>query len=318
MDRHSSIPKLESRAFRLNIFGTLVMALAGLGVAVFTKSEAILLDGFFSLIAFVIALLTQKVGRLAMRPSDARYPFGYAAFEPMLNLFKGLLIGSICLFEMWSAISALFTGGRPISATGAIVFYAGAAAVGCFWLAWRIGILARRTRSPLIAVDAQSWIIDGLISATIMVVFLIIQFTKGTSIETLSPYADPVIVIVLVVSTISIPINIVRQAWQQIVGYCPDTSKIVAVETTINEAIKESTDDTDAIAHQVRTLEVGRFLYVEVHVVDLNGEYESLTKQDQLRDQLYSRLAQKFTSHIYIAVIFTQQQKWLNQPLLNQ
>ena len=74
---HLNSSKLEARAFRLNVLGTLAMAIIGLGCAVITKSEAILLDGFFSLIGFVIALLTQKVGRLVMRPGDERYPFGY-------------------------------------------------------------------------------------------------------------------------------------------------------------------------------------------------------------------------------------------------
>ena len=305
---HLNSSKLEARAFRLNVLGTLAMAIIGLGCAVITKSEAILLDGFFSLIGFVIALLTQKVGRLVMRPGDERYPFGYAVFEPLLSLMKGLIIGLVSLFAMVSAISALLSGGRPISATVAIV-YAGSATVGCFLLAWQVGILARRTGSALVAIDAQSWIIDALISAAVTVAFLIVQATRGTPMEMFSPYVDPMLVIILVIATIFIPIKIVREAWKQIVGYRTDASKIAAVQSIVAEAINDN--GNNETTQRVRAVDVGRFLYVEVYIiVDLDNAYGSLAQQDRFRDRLYSQLAQRFT-YIHLDVAFTQQQKWL-------
>ena len=38
----------------------------------------------------MVGLLTLYVSKLVQRPRDEQYPFGYATFEPMLNLFKGI------------------------------------------------------------------------------------------------------------------------------------------------------------------------------------------------------------------------------------
>ena len=294
----------EAQALRLTAIGALGMAILGLGFAIVTKSEAILLDGFYSLIGFVVAVLTQKVSRLVMKPGNEHYPFGYAVFEPMINLTKGLLIGTATLFALVSAIVALFTGGRTI-AEGIAIAYASVATVGCFWLAWRIHLLAKLSGSKLVEVDAKSWIVDGAISATVAVVLLLIKFTKGTPIEALLPYADPALVILLVVATISVPIQIIRDAWRQIIGYRPGSKKVMKIDDCLIKVFKTA----PLIDWRVRPLEIGRFLYIHVYVIDVDGGCGDLARQDRLRARLYAALSKQF-DHVNLDVIFTQQRKW--------
>ena len=87
----------------------------GIGFFLVTMSHAIMLDGFFSLIAVAVDLVTIRVAGLVSQSDDQRFQFGYGMFEPLLNLGKGLMIGAICLFALVSSIGALFQGGRPIS-----------------------------------------------------------------------------------------------------------------------------------------------------------------------------------------------------------
>lgn len=298
--------ELENRALRLTSVGALSMAILGLGFAVITKSEAILLDGFFSLIGFAITLLTRKVSRLVVRPGDQQYPFGYATFEPMLNLCKGLLISLTGLFALMSAISALFTGGRPIVA-GVAIAYAALAALGSFWVAWRIGRMSRRSRSALVKVDAKNWMIDGILSAAVAVTFLVVELTKSTPFSEFAPYADPMIVIVLVLTMASFPIKTIRNAWRQLVGYCPDSAKLGVINTAVEDIFKPAA----TINWQVRSLEVGRFIYVQIYVFDPYQWSGDLVRQDQLRSQLYADLTQHFP-YLQLDVIFTQQPEWLN------
>lgn len=302
----STASDLERRALRLTSVGALFMAFLGLGFALITKSEAILLDGFFSLIGFAITLLTQKVAHLVTRPGDQQYPFGYATFEPMLNLSKGLLLALLGLFALISAISALFTGGRPVVA-GVAIAYAVIAALGSFWVAWRVGILAKRANSPLVKVDAKNWMIDGVLSVAVAVTFLVVELTKGSAIATFAPYADPVIVIVLVLLMASFPVKIIREAWRQIVGYRPDSGKMRIIHTAIEGIFKPA----EAITWQVRSLEIGRLIYIQVYVLDPHQWSGDLMHQDQLRSQLYSDLSQHL-SYLQLDVIFTQQHEWLN------
>jgi predicted Co/Zn/Cd cation transporter (cation efflux family) len=74
---------LEDHAIKLTIAGNVGMGLLGVGFAIYTGSEAILLDGVFSAIGFAIALVTLYIARLVRQPGNDKYPFGYAVFEPI-------------------------------------------------------------------------------------------------------------------------------------------------------------------------------------------------------------------------------------------
>ena len=91
---------LEKRGLWLSILGALFMAGLGIGFAILTSSDAVLLDGLFSLVGFVVGLVSLRVATLVRRPDDEFFHFGYAAFEPMLNLTKGLLMAFVTLFAL--------------------------------------------------------------------------------------------------------------------------------------------------------------------------------------------------------------------------
>ena len=116
------------------------MVLLGVSVAIVTQSEAILLDGVYSLMNLVMALLASRVSGLVERQGSERFQFGYAKFEPLLNAIRGLLIFAILAFAFVSAVSALFSGGRPVSAGIALVYCLGAGSVS--------SCLLRRSSSP--------------------------------------------------------------------------------------------------------------------------------------------------------------------------
>ena len=105
---------LEKRGLWLSIIGALFMAGLGVGFAILTSSSAVLLDGLFSLIGFAVGLVSLRVATLVRRPDDDLYHFGYAAYEPMLNLSKGLLMALVTIFALVSAIMVVLNGGREI------------------------------------------------------------------------------------------------------------------------------------------------------------------------------------------------------------
>jgi predicted Co/Zn/Cd cation transporter (cation efflux family) len=123
--------RYDQSSILLSLVGALVMALLGEGFAALTASEAIMLDGLYSLVMFVMGFVSLQVSKMGRLPHDDRYPFGYATFEPLLNLSKGLIISSPSLLALYSAIEALFIGvdyknwavDGAISRTVAIAFF---------------------------------------------------------------------------------------------------------------------------------------------------------------------------------------------------
>ena len=127
--------EIESGALRRSAWLYLFMALLGLGFAYVAESDAILLDGIYSFISLLMTFVAQRVSRLVQTPYTDRFHFGFAHFEPLLNVVRILLILAIATFAAAAAVIALLDGGRPLNA-GSAVIYGVVAASGCLAMAW--------------------------------------------------------------------------------------------------------------------------------------------------------------------------------------
>jgi predicted Co/Zn/Cd cation transporter (cation efflux family) len=297
--------KLERRGLLLSIAGALGMAGLGIGFALLTGSDAVLLDGLFSLIGFAVGLIALRVSTLVLRSDDEHYHFGYAAYEPMLNLIKGLLMAFVSLFALVSAVDLMLRGGRTIAA-GWAVFYAVLAAASCFAIATVQRGIARRTGSDLVAVDSKNWLIDGLLSSAVAVAFLVTFLLEGSSWAPLLPYADPAVVAMLVLLSAPIPARIVRDNWRQLLGRAPGE----ALRRQVRDAVAAAADDI-AIDHPyLRIAQMGRLTYLQLYVVA--PDEQLLRRLDEFREQLHSSLVGTIDK-LALDVVFTRDDRWVRR-----
>ena len=296
---------LERRALKLSIVGAAVMAALGIGFAFLTRSEAILLDGFFSLINFAMGFLSLKVARMVSQPDDERFQFGYASFEPFVNLGKGLIMGFLSLFALYSAVDSLFHGGRPI-ASGWALTYAVFVMAGCFLIAWGQRRAAKKSGSPLVEVDAKGWVLDGLITSAVFVAFLILVLIEKTAWSVYTPYADPLIVILLVIFSAPIPIAIVRDNIKELLLAAPDQD----LQEKIREKLRSATRDLPLDKTVIRMVKVGRHTYLHVYMVVAESDRgASINDTDDVRERIITELASAFPG-LGIDVIFTGSENW--------
>lgn len=301
----SAMQELEKRGLWLSIGGALFMAALGIGFAVLTSSDAVLLDGLFSLVGCVVGVVALRVASLVMRPDDDVFHFGYAAFEPMLNLTKGLLMAFITLFALVSAAADLLHGGREVQAGWALV-YAVIAASGCFAIASLQRKLAKKTQSPLLEVDTKNWLVDGALSITVAIAFLTALLLSGSQLAYLLPYVDPSVVIVLVLLSLPIPITIIRENWRQLLGKAPGS----AFHDRAQRAVAASLGQFSAADTKIRMQQIGRFTYVQLYIVcgsEIDGQLEAF---DQCRDSVAKALAEEF-DHVALDVVFTREPRWV-------
>jgi len=295
----------ERRGLWLSIVGALGMAALGIGFAILTSSDAVLLDGLFSLIGFAIGLVSLQVATLIRRPDDESYHFGYAAYEPMLNLSKGLLMAFVSVFALVSAVQVVVDGGHPIEVGWAVV-YAGAAAIGCFAIAVSQRRLARRTGSPLLEVDYKNWFIDGLLSVAVGIAFVITLFLRDSRHADLLPYADPMVVIVLVVLSLPIPLKIIRDNWHQLLGRAPDET----LQRRAREAVLKSFGGGKACDPRIRMQQIGRFTYLQIYVLCLDDTATDVERMDACRRSVHDALAGEF-DNLALDVVFTRDPRWV-------
>ena len=302
---------LEDHAIKLTIAGNVGMGVLGVSFAVYTGSEAILLDGVFSAIAFAIALVTLYIARLVRQPGNDKYPFGYAVFEPMLNLAKGLIIAIVMVFAASTAISVILEGGRTIE-LGAAVLYAVIAAAGCGLLAREIHRLAGITGSPIVAVDARNWIVDGLFSVAVAVGFGAVFLLEGSRYAWLVPYADSIIVLFLVLAAIPLPYKVIRENWGQITGIAPRHE----VQRRIHDIISQVLTSVPHRNYHLRLTHIGRLLYLQLYVVvpvdDVTAE--DSVRQDQLRSSLYDSVVREFPD-LAMDLVITTDPLWVERSI---
>ncbi|MEL7331133.1 MAG: cation diffusion facilitator family transporter [Cyanobacteria bacterium J06560_2] len=304
--------KIERRALRVTLWGNAAIALLGITFAIKTRSEAIFLDGLFSGIHLAISLLSIYIARLIQRPSDNDYPFGYAMFEPFLNMGKGLSIIVVALFALFSAVMALLDGGRAIDADIAL-WYALLASGGCLVMALMQRHYAKKSSSPILELDYKNWLIDGVISGAVALAFGLILLLQDTDWRWFIPYADPALVFLLVLLVLPLPLQTVIKNSLQMMGKAPDEDQSAAVEKIVIAALA-------SVPHQeyhLRQTNMGRLLYVQVYLcVSLSQEERYQAGEvDRVRSLIYEPLSAQFP-FLAMDLVMTCDPIWVDRAVM--
>lgn len=299
--------KIESGALRRSAWLYLFMALLGLGFAYVAESDAILLDGIYSFVSLLMTFVAQRVSRLVQTPYTERFHFGFAHFEPLLNVVRILLILAIATFAAAAAVIALLQGGRALNA-GSAVIYGVLAASGCLAMAWVQRRASQRAGSPILAVDARNWLVDGVLSSGVAVTFVIAFLLKGSPYADWVPFIDPLLVITMVTLLLPVPLKTLGENLREVLFAAPGQEMQVQIRGLVVGAF-EPRDDERIF---VRMLPVGRFLYLQVHVLVSRENLASrIDEQDRVRDRIYEAVR-----HIHpgltLDVIFTGDERWLD------
>jgi cation diffusion facilitator family transporter len=251
----------ERRALAASIYGALFMACIGVYFAIVAESDAIMLDGIFSGLGFVMASLTLKVAGLVNRPDDEHFNYGYAHFAPLLNVVKSMLMLVLCTAALLSAVSALFHGGRSM-AVGSAVIYGVIATAGCIVITLYIKRAAKSTGSALVEVDAESWVIDTVMSAAVLAAFILGWLLKDGAMGVYLDYLDPAVVTVLCLLALPIPLKILIGNAREVLLIAPDPALTQAVE----ERFKRALPEIQPAEYRIRLLKMGNTLNVLMHV----------------------------------------------------
>ncbi len=297
--------QLEQRTLKIAASGNLLMGVVGGAAAVFSGSQAILLDGLFNLTYFATGLFTLRVAQLVAGGDDDRFPHGYAFFEPLVIGIKGMLVLGVSLLAAVGSVQALFTGGRPIAA-GMAVLYGVFATACCSLFAWITRRNAEATGSPLVQADAENWIVNAAISGAVLLAFGGIYLMQAIGLERWAPYVDPVVVLTVVCISLSVPVRMAWQALMSLLNRAPSEAVVAEVTTLVDDCLK----DIPVRERFIRVIQPGRQRLVVVHVVlPKDHPIEGLGSLDAVRSRTQAALAEAHAATIS-DVLFTADRKW--------
>ncbi len=254
-------------------------------VGLWVGSLVIIFDGVYSLISVLLTLLSLLAAWYIRKPSDAQFPFGRAVIEPLVIIIKATSILIIVAYALYSAIYALFTGGREIDASIATI--SGIINIlGCGYAWWVIARKSQVSSSDLIKAEAKQWQMDTLLSIMVTVGFLLTWFLSVSPFSQYATYADPVMMLGMSFYFIKIPFHMLKDALRELLMMSPNKElckkvdkKLYAVEQEISQGL------------QVTGLtKIGRELRVDVDILSKNKSID-IKDIDRMKTKITRRLS---------------------------
>lgn len=210
---------VEEKTMGRILWAYLVMAAVGIGTFVLSNSEAVLIDGVFNFISALSMIAGMKIARLlSLKPTQSQ-PLGYAMYETLYTLTKGVMIVGILLLAVSSNSIKIYdyiTTGQVVPINGdSILAYSACMVTLCSIVYIYLRNQANRVKNQSIMLNTEKIAIfqNAVISGAIGVVFLLVGFMKNTPLECIIPVTDSIVVLILCILMISDPIKIIKNAF---------------------------------------------------------------------------------------------------------
>ena len=165
-------PKKEKATMSVSLYGNLFFVVLELGMAIYTSSQAVLLDAVYDGIEFFMLLPSVFLIPLLYKPSNEKHPFGYMQIETVFIVVKGITMTAVTIGLIANSMNIVLHGGRVVSFDTVAGFELTACLIGIavtLYLKYRNSTM----NSPLIQAEMQGWEIDSIISIGMAAAFFL-------------------------------------------------------------------------------------------------------------------------------------------------
>ena len=267
----------EVRVLRLSAILTILFTIGAGAVALVSDSETMTLEAMSGLVDVAVSLLAIFVVRKIQEPANSRYHFGYAKYEPLMIGMEGTLVGAVCLAAIAYSVRDLMHP-DPVDEPHLVIIYAGAGFLLSVLFGAYMKRVGKRTGSQLVLAQADLWIVEGWLSLGVFIAFfLAVILSKGPKAD-YSAYVDPAVCIVLSVTLLRKPLEILKESFADLV----DANPFAETANTVEESARQCVERHRLKGVQwVRVRKAGRRVFVMVSFLE-NPE-ESPEERERVR-----------------------------------
>ena len=156
-----------------------------------------------------------------------------------------------------------------------------------------------------ILTSSDAVLLDGLMSVAVGIAFGIAVLLQNSSFAHLLPYADPAVVIVLVILSPPIPFTIIRDNWNQLLGRAPDAE----LQSRARRAVEDVFESIGGVEPNLHMQVIGRFVYLQIYVVCQSDSETRVDRMDEIRGAVHGALTGTF-DNLALDVVFTRNPCW--------
>lgn len=253
--------KKEKSAMSVSLYGNMFFVIIELIMAIYTSSQAVLLDAVYDGVEFVMLLPSIFLIPLLYKPSNEKHPFGYMQIESMFVVVKGTTMAAVTIGLIVNNIEIMLHGGRTVS-FGTIAWFELIACV----IGVSVSIYLRQKNkimnSPLVEMEMNGWRIDSAASMGMALAFFAPVLLPFGPFESFIPYLDQIVTIVLSIFMIPTPIKAVISGLRDLFLIPPEEETIAEIKQTV-EPILAAYGYQKLYYDIVRT---GRKLWISVYI----------------------------------------------------
>ena len=280
--------KREKSAMSVSLYGNLVFVVVELLMAIFTGSQAVLLDAVYDGVEFCMLLPSLFLIPLLYRPSNEQHPFGYTQIESIFVVVKGITMVSVTFGLIFNNIHLMLHGGHIVSFHTIASFEFFACFLGIVVTIY-LSIKNKTMESPMINMEMQGWKIDSFLSLGMAVAFLLPILLPFAWFKPVIPYLDQIITITLSVIMLPTPIRTIITAFRDLMLIPPEEDTIEEIKNLVEPIIR--TYGYQKLYYDI--LRTGRKLWISVYIT-FEKDLVSLAKVKAIQSECIAALAEEY------------------------
>ncbi|MGL4396032.1 MAG: cation diffusion facilitator family transporter [Hyphomicrobium sp.] len=217
-------------------------------------SVALYSDALESIVNVVTAIAALVAVHIASQPADDNHPFGHHKAEFLAAIFEGAMIAVAAVLILNKAYTALKSGVELQSAGLGLAINTAAALINAGWAMLLIN-RGRSWRSPALVADGWHLVTDVVTSAGVVI-------GLGLALVTGWHQLDPLLAAAVGINILWSGYRIALESMSSLM----DQAASPDIESKIRTVIT-SNGDGALEAHDIRTRQAGRALFIEFHLV---------------------------------------------------
>jgi cation diffusion facilitator family transporter len=294
----------EQRTLKLSIALTIVLGIVGVASGLVTGSQAIIFDGMYSFVDVVPTVVSLLVVTLLARGSSHRFQYGYWHLEPLVAVLRDSILTIACIYAAIDAVNGLLGGGHDVAYGLAALWAAGLCLIG-FAMTLYLSRRATALQSPMLELDARSWLISASLSLALLIGFAIAIALRGSAMERWVPYVDGIALLVMALIMLPMPVIGLWRSMTDVLQVAPEE-----LSRRVHDLMDSLVRERGFVDYSSYVAKVGRGRFVEIHVLVQPDARIDTAQADAIRSEISARL-DAGSQYFWLTVDFTADRRWL-------
>lgn len=294
----------EQGTLKFSIALTVFLGVLGVASGLVTGSQAIIFDGMYSFVDVVPTVVSLLVVKLIARGTTHRFQYGFWHLEPLVAVLRDAILAMACVYAGVDALNSLMEGGQEVQYGRAAAWAGILCAIG-LTMTWLLSRRARALDSPMLRIDARSWLVSAFLSLALLIGFAFAAALSGTRWQGLIPYVDSIALLGMALIMLPMPLFGLWRSMSDVLQVAPNELDL-RVHGVMDDVIKERR----FLEYSSYIAKAGRGQFVEIHILVAPGTVIDIADADALRSEVSERL-NAGSPRYWLTIDFTADRRWL-------